>query len=102
MFIVIVVMSKIVIEENLKISGASAWTLAICVGMLAMIGIANPENEEIAENQTIEFILLPYILYGLLCVLAALLGLLFRNPKRRERILGWFIQDDNHDDRKEK
>jgi hypothetical protein len=35
-------------------------------------------------------ILLPYALYGLACFLAMLLGLLFRNPKRKDLILRWF------------
>jgi ABC-type uncharacterized transport system permease subunit len=89
-FVIITIASQKAIEEGLNITGKSSWVLAVCVAALAMGGMMQPANRESAEKDTRDFILLPYALYGLACLLAMLLGLLFRNPKRKDRILRWF------------
>lgn len=99
-FIIIMIASHKAIEEGLKISGRTSWILAVCVAGLAMIGMTQPASNEPSEKDTRDFILLPYALYGISCILAMLLGLLFRNPKRKERILRWFTKrDSDADDR---
>ena len=89
-FIIITIASQKAIEEGLNITGKSSWVLAACVAALAIWGMMQPANREPAEKDARDFILLPYALYGLACFLAMLLGLLFRNPKRKDRILRWF------------
>jgi ABC-type uncharacterized transport system permease subunit len=89
-FIIITIASQKAIEEGLNITGKSSWVLAACVAALAIGGMMQPANREPAEKDARDFILLPYALYGLACLLAMLLGLLFRNPKRKDRILRWF------------
>lgn len=92
-FIIITIASQKAIEEGLKITGKSSWVLAACVAALAIAGMMQTANREPAEKDARDFILLPYALYGLVCLLAMLLGLLFKNPKRKDRILRWFKKD---------
>ncbi len=93
-FIIIMVVSKNAIEEALNITGSSAWLLAGCVAALALLGMARSTNDVIVESEERLSILFLYGAYGLACLLAILLGLLFKNPKRRGRFFRWFVKDD--------
>lgn len=96
-FIIIMIISRDAIEEGLKITGAPSWILAACVAALAIIGMAQPTGDAPAMGKTRDFILLPYIIWGLMCILAVLLGLLFRSKRRKEWVFRWLAKKNKSD-----
>jgi hypothetical protein len=89
-FIILTIVSKKAIEEMLDMTGMSSWILGGCIAALAILGMSQPGNGESGKYENMPYILILYGAFGLSCLLAMLLGLLFRNPKRRERFLRWF------------
>jgi heme/copper-type cytochrome/quinol oxidase subunit 2 len=62
----------------MKMGEFPATLLSIAVSLLAIMGLSDRSQETAEPNPTTEFILLPYIVYGILVIASVIAGLLTR------------------------
>ncbi len=73
----------------------TSWILAICVAILAVIGIFQPSKENPSEHKMFPFILIPYAALGLSILVFRLLAFLSKcRKKSSDQFIKWSADDD--------